>query len=532
MMRPFRLNKDPSRRAPTALLLLGALALLATLAFLIARLGDKGGQAESDSTRREKGTSTYHNRAVLPATPAEKKERGDEELSIRGNVYGMDGTLIPGATVVANTFEIAGNIMSTVGSTKSDERGGFRLVLREGMYQINANVEGRGPASVTARSGDTVSLLLPDSGVIEGHVRDERGEPVRHFAIDVIVALPGDAPAAPPVWSKTFDSPDGAFRVAELPVWSVVLRATAEGYAPAFTEELSLSPKAGTKNVEMTVARGCALSGKVKDKKGTPLSHVFVDAESRLVAGEVTELSMHAAAQGESALDGSFRLENVPKGTVIVRGYDGASAVSTTTVEVADCDKVAPVELVMTGGGSITGVARRGDGAPIPGAKLTLMSRPLGFVNTVSDKDGRFRFEDVPAGAVRLELAHKGHSTLSFVKVAEGEITQHDVTLFAEGKGEIRGRITASGKPLAGARLMIAASRPPKYEISIYNPVTDEDGNYQVTSVPPGGYLVNVISIPKGAGTQVKADEVVTVDMDVTPKPPPEHRKLPPESKE
>lgn len=531
MMRPFRSNKDPSRRAPTALLLLGAISLLATVAFLITRLGGNGGHPESDSTRREKGSSTYHNRAVLPATPAKQQERGDEELTIHGNVYGMDGTPIAGATVVANTFEIAGNIMSTVGSTKSDERGGFRLVVREGMYQLNANVEGHGPASVTARSGDTVSLMLPDSGVIEGHVRDERGEPVRHFAIDVLVALPGDAPAAPPVSSKTFDSPDGSFRVAELPVWSVVLRATAEGYAPAFTEELSLPPK-GTQSVDMTVARGCVLSGKVKNKKGTPLPHVFVDADARLAAGEVTELSMHAAAQGESELDGSFRLENVPKGTVILRGYDGANAVTTTSVEVTDCDKVAPVELVMTGGGGITGVARGSDGGPIPGAKLTLMSRSLGFVNTVSDKDGRFRFEDVPAGSARLELAHRGHSTLSFVKVAEGEVTQQDVTLFAEGKGAIRGRITASGKPLAGARLMIAASRPPTYEMSIYNPVTDEDGNYQVTSVPPGGYLVSVISIPSGRGTQIKADEAVTVDLDVTPKPRAEPRKPRPETNE
>jgi hypothetical protein len=499
MMRPFRLNHDSKRRTRTALLILGAISGLSILVLLVARLTGEGTHPETGTPREpEKGTSSYQNRAVLPAEPSDEGLRpGDAARAIRGNVYGMDGDPVSGATVVAKTFEIAGNIMSTVGSVRSDERGGFQLILPEGTYQLNVSAEGRGPASVTARSGDTVSVMLPDSGVIEGHVRDERGEPVRRFAIDVIIAMPGDAPASPPVWSKTFDNPDGSFRITELPIWDVVIRATAEGYAPAFSEELSLSPTAtATAKLEMTLARGCVLSGKVKDKKGTPLPRVFVDAESRIAEGQLTDLAMHAAAQGESEMDGSFRLPNVPKGTVIVRGYDGENAVTTTTVEISDCDKVAPVELVMSGGGSITGVARRGDGAPIAGAKLSLMSRSLGFVNTVSDKDGRYRFEDVPAGQVRIELSHQGHSTLSFVKITEGEVTQQDVTLFAEGKGEIRGRITASGKPIAGARLMIAASRQPNYDISVYNPVTQLPGEV----APAGGLPGQRHHRPEGEG--------------------------------
>src|SRR5262249_13074965 len=159
----------------------------------------------------------------------------------------------------------------------------------------NASADGHGPASVMARTGDTVSMMLPESGVVEGHVRDERGEPVRHFAVDVIIALAGGVPASPPVWSKTFDSTDGSFRLAQHPVWAVVIRATADGYAPAFSDQVSLNPKA-TAKLDMTLPRGCVLAGTVKDKKGTPLPRVFVDAESRLVEGELTELAMHAAA--------------------------------------------------------------------------------------------------------------------------------------------------------------------------------------------------------------------------------------------
>jgi hypothetical protein len=387
-------------------------------------------------------------------------------------------------------------------------------------------MKGYGPASVTARTGDTVSVMLPETGVIEGHVKDERGAPVQRFAIDVIIAVPGDAPASPPVWSKRFESVDGSFRIDELPVWQAVIRATAEGYAPAFTEQLSLAPKThGT--VDLTLARGCVLTGTVKDKSGTPLPKVFVDAESQLAAGELTDLAMHAAAQGQSDAAGSFRLENVPKGKVIVRGYDASNAVTTATVQIVDCEKVAPVELLMSPGGNITGVARGGDDKPLAFARLSLMSRSLGYVNVMSDKEGRYRFEDIPAGQARIELSYQGQSTLTFVKVTEGEDTTQDISLFAAGKGELRGRVTASGRPLAGARLMIASAHQPRYDLGVYNPVTDQDGNYQVSGLTPGAYLVTVLTIPKGKPAQIKGDESVTVDMDVTPKPP----KLAPERK-
>jgi len=42
---------------------------------------------------------------------------------------------------------------------------------------------------------------------------------------------------------------------------------------------------------------------------------------------------------------------------VMVRGYDGDYAVSTALVDVGACEKLAPVKLVMSRGGSIAGVA-------------------------------------------------------------------------------------------------------------------------------------------------------------------------------
>src|SRR4051812_34435905 len=172
MMRQTPSSKEPSRLSWRFWLALGALAALALAAFLLlrSRRQDASPPAHGVAT---KSTSAYENRSILGDREPSGGKAGAARPSISGNVYSMTtGELLPGATVVATSFELAGNIMSPVDSTKSDARGHFKVSLAEGTYQLNASMDGYGPGSVTAKSGDTVSIMLPDSGVIEGHVRD------------------------------------------------------------------------------------------------------------------------------------------------------------------------------------------------------------------------------------------------------------------------------------------------------------------------------------------------------------------------
>jgi hypothetical protein len=158
------------------------------------------------------------------SAPAEPGAR----LVIQGNVYGTNGETISGATIVADTFDQAGNIPSPVGDTKSDATGHFEIPLAEGTYQLNATMSGYGPSAITAQSGDTVSIVLPKSGVLQGHVKDSQGNPVQRFTIDLVSVVPGDAPAPPPIWSKSFEARDGYWKADALPAWPVMVRASAE----------------------------------------------------------------------------------------------------------------------------------------------------------------------------------------------------------------------------------------------------------------------------------------------------------------
>ncbi|KYG04740.1 hypothetical protein BE21_44970 [Sorangium cellulosum] len=511
-------------RSSGRLLLLALLAIaIAAAVLLLARPRAEetlsaGSEEAGGETRRS--PPTYRNRAVL-RSPGPSGSREPERPRIVGEVYDTDGNTLAGATVVATTFEVAGNIPSTARAVKSDERGRFELDLADGTYQLKADLPGYGPTNAVAHSGDTVSLVLSRSGVITGRVLDERREPVRRFTIDVLSAVPDDVPAPPPMYSQTFESPDGTFRIDQIPPWDVILKATAEEHAPGFSDMLSVE-HGQTGTVELALSRGCALSGRVEDAQGTPLPGVFVDAESRLGAGSLSEQAIQSAAdvqQTQTGDDGAFRLEHVPTGAIQVRAYDGSHAVTTLAMNLSDCGKVEPVKVVMAPGGSIRGVARREDGSPIPHAKITLLARSVGFVNVMADEEGSYRIDDLPAGMVRVELRDGSRATMVSVNVKEGKVVKRDISLLGEGTGEIRGRVTAGDKPLAGIRLLVTTNRGRKPGFERHTPVTDNDGNFRVPSLAAGNYLITVMATPVGQGAQVDEGGVTTVNLDVTPKP-------------
>ncbi|WP_437689513.1 carboxypeptidase regulatory-like domain-containing protein [Sorangium sp. So ce176] len=511
-------TRRPSRRPLWVALGLLTAALAGVVLFLLLRPGreEVAPGAKAPAAAGAEKRARYRNRALLRGAHEAPPEA---RPTISGHVYTTDGSTLADVTVVASAFEVAGNVLTTAGTAKSDEAGRFELTLPDGTYQLSASVEGYGTTSTTAHSGQTASLVLPKSGVIEGRVLDERGEPVRRFSIDVLSPVTEDDPAPPPLFSRVFESPDGSYRVAQLPSWPIILRATTAEHAPAFSPFVRVRP-GEVEKVDLTLPKGCTLTGRAVDPSGAPLPGVFVDAESLLAAGQMSNVALEAAAQAQSEDDGSFVLPNVPKGTIAVRGYDGANAVSTVNVDVAGCDDIAPVKLVMSRGGSIAGVARGADGAPLAGVRLTLLQRRIGFVNTMSDAEGRYRFDQIPSGPIRMTAQHGERTRLVDLEVEEGKETEQDVSLPPGGTSEIRGRVTAGGQPLPGVRLTLATPFADDNSIGLYSPVTAEDGSYRVSAISPGLYMISVESTIAGAGVQVKPGEVATVDLRVPDAPP------------
>jgi hypothetical protein len=506
----------PSRGALAVWIALGGLVVLAAVALLWLTRSHAPVAAAPRKAAHVVAKGTYRNRALLPGPTQDAPQA---QPTIMGNVYGTDGNPIVGATVTAATFDSTGNVPSTAGAVKSDEHGRFQLSLPAGTYQLNGAMTGYGPTSATAQTGDTVSLVLPKSGVLEGHITDTSGKPVRRFTIDIVSVVPGDAPAPPPVWSKTFNTEDGAFRADQVPAWPVIVRATADDHAPAISQPVNVH-SGDTRQVDLSMDEGCTLTGVVQDRKGSPLSGILVNAEERVTAGSMADPTAQASTQAQSDSDGSFTLEHVPTGTVLVRGYDGDYAVTTVTVKIMDCAKLPAVKMVMSAGGNVAGTARRADGSALPGARLSINDRSIGFVNVLSDREGHFHFDRMPGGPVRMELESDGQRVIRYVVIEDGKTVTQDMQLFGTGKGELRGRVTAGKKPLAGVRILVASNHGQEQGIGMYFPVTGADGSFKIDSIPEGNYLVSAMSTMAGTGVKVDAGEVANVELDASFMPP------------
>jgi hypothetical protein len=427
-------------------------------------------------------------------------------------VYDGEGKLLSGVSVVATTFDLAGNMPSPVGAARTDSSGQFVIPVAKGTYQITAALAGHGTTAALAQAGEPMSLVLYASGVIQGHVKDDRGQPVRRFTIDLVYVSPGDAPAPPPAWTKAFESEDGAYRIDEVPVWPVMVRAVADDRAPAFSPPLSVQP-GQKRDVDLSLGEGCTLTGKVVDKRGAPLPRVLVNAEERITSGSISDPAFQTATQAQSGDDGTFSLDHVPQGTLLVRGYDGDYAVTTATVKVGDCAKLSPVTLTMSAGGAVAGTVLRADGKPVPGALVTVTDRASGYVNTTTDAEGKFRLDALPPGNTRLEMEHQGQHVIRSVAVKDGETSQVDIALFAAGNGEIKGHLRAGDKPIAGARLLVASNH--EEGMAMYFLSTGADGSFDVPALPAGQYIVTALGARASSGLQVIEGQTTTLNLDI-----------------
>jgi protocatechuate 3,4-dioxygenase beta subunit len=210
--------------------------------------------------------------------------------------------------------------------------------------------------------------------------------------------------------------------------------------------------------------------GRVVDAEGEPLKDVRVrlfDAQPRLADDDA---SRRDTSTGD---DGKFEFEYVPAGTWSLgadysRGgsfmpWDSGASLpgraSRGGVVVKDGERTGSIELVLTTGSRLTGIARNPAGAPLPGVDVFAFGAD-GHVLTVKgkrcDNSGRYEIEDAPAGRVLL-YAHTmtGAGTASVDVRSEGE-TVCDVTLGPAGDLDVSVH-DASGAPTWAALELVDA---------------------------------------------------------------------------
>ncbi|MCK5942400.1 MAG: carboxypeptidase regulatory-like domain-containing protein, partial [Planctomycetes bacterium] len=206
--------------------------------------------------------------------------------------------------------------------------------------------------------------------------------------------------------------------------------------------------------------------------------------------------------------DGSFEITGLPPGRLFLDGRsDGWFVRTATPARVARGEMVEGLELRASPGGRLRGIVLGADGAPAPGANVSvrpglnaflgqITDRQYRWLDTVTDDQGRFDIPGVPEGngytvsvtapSIALEEVHG-------VGVTAGQVTT--LTVQAHQGAIVAGRVLdPDGEPLAGASvamIYLDISRVLFSADGRAEPlVTDADGRFRMEHVAAGRVAV------------------------------------------
>lgn len=359
---------------------------------------------------------------------------------------------------------------------------------------------------------------------------------------------------------------DGRALLRGLPKRSRQLEVTHVGYL-----EQSVTLDAEQTTVTVELAKGPIIWGQVTTKHdGQPVTEFKVDV------GRSEDLSVLRGAEAAAAVsvedvEGLYAIVGLTEThigyTVVSEGHAHARR------KLRDLES-GPVrediELVLQV--PFAGRVVDGDGEPVAGARVRIMSRGENSVESVllsgfserpragrptarrtaqTDNEGRFSVVGIEPGETTLTVSHReyvpfGPETMTFVS---GEpVDGYEITL--QKGGVLRGLVRdAAGEPLSGATVSMRRRRPEGESAArrmadgsmlrsnlrrdMKDERTDAEGRYEIVGIPPGDFVVRATqpTVAAGAGSfmtivgfgaeeggepvMFTGDEVVTLDLNI-----------------
>jgi uncharacterized GH25 family protein len=389
-------------------------------------------------------------------------------------------------------------------SAPVDAKGNFTLgPLAPGSYNLNANrpnyeIPGA-TVSLTAGQSQSKAMFGTQLARVSGIVIDEDKRPVaaariaaqRAGRVDPMMMLVNRQS----IGRVSFSGPDGHFvaRVIELDS-DVHINAIKKGYPATKSSVMRLTAGEKKSGVTLVIPRGIALTGRVTDKNGKPLSGVSVDpaaSESdNPFGGQIRRAVMrNNSARDEDAVttgnDGTFTIRLKEGKYDITFKRDGFSAKTLRAQNVAAGEK--PVEVVLEPGVEISGRVVRG-GAGVEGVNVNILS-PDASGSAVTGPDGSFSITDLTPGQMML-MANKPDAMIQEMRPVTAPA--RDLLIEVPVGGRITGHVVdrATHRPITSFQAGISTSRggggmmvmtPP-----ITKPFTSDDGSFTLENIKPG----------------------------------------------
>ncbi|HYR27835.1 MAG TPA: carboxypeptidase regulatory-like domain-containing protein, partial [Thermoanaerobaculia bacterium] len=425
-------------------------------------------------------------------------------------------TKLPVAGAFVGAAQRTGRMMAlpSIG-TLTDAKGNFSMQVAPGTYTIAASHPGydfREPLEVGFASGQQQAreLSMPPLARVSGAVSGDDGKPVAAVRLTPEMATTEMFNLGPGVRALrdniAVSGPDGRFSMRVSGDLDLRLKAAKRGLPEAKSEAFRIAAGERKSGVVVTIPSGIAVSGRVVDKDGKPLSGVAVTAaEAQAGRGGgmmVRSVVMIGGPQQEedavrTGSDGAFTLR-VKEGTYDFAFKREGYASRTLRGLAISPSQNDPLEATLDPAVEITGrVVRNGSG--VEGVMINTFGEGGAGPSTTTGPDGSFTLGGLTPGDVRASV-RKEADFISEMRMMTAP--GRDVTIEIPSGVRVSGRIVdkATRKPLNTFSAGVSQSRsgggmvmmgPPQLK-----PFTSDDGTFVLDNIPTGA--VNLIAQAPG----------------------------------
>jgi protocatechuate 3,4-dioxygenase beta subunit len=317
------------------------------------------GYVDSSSRRGETGW-------IVPADESTITIRLPRGLSVAGRVLGPGGAPAPGTQVQAQVRTTSRNGWSISGlqSVQTDDTGSFRIDgLPEGRITLDAFQRDRSPP--------WVGLLEVDAGALDVVLQLE--EDTRHVVLKILGPDGEPIPRAlveyPPMAPQ--EARNGRFEIESMHLahWSAEVVVSdardAQGNPLGLAPARLTIPRGKGGEIEVRLARGSVIAGRVLDEQGNPIPGTLVQAATGVPSRWGREEQPSGIRTGE---DGTFRVGPLGDGPHVLTVAPPEPFVAPAPQRVVAGSE--DLRIVLRRGVSALVTVLDGDGRPVPGAAV------------------------------------------------------------------------------------------------------------------------------------------------------------------
>jgi len=426
--------------------------------------------------------------------------------ALEGLVVDGDGEPVAGAEIwLASTRPVEDVETSPVvpfvegPAARSDANGRFRMESVGAARRIGARAAGFAPSlphhlAHRRASGETLHVTIPlerPGARLSGTVLDPRGAPLEGVLVLVDADLEFSDELRLPSFAVRTDAA-GAFAFEGLARAEAYVSVRAAGREPWRTSvDLAREPDA---RVEVRLASGVRVHGRVTGERGEPLAGLLVAATERRRLGS-SDLQLALATR--TAADGSFELCGVPSGSAWLT-IDGGPHGSFLEPLLGASGASVRRDVRLEPGSAIRGRVLDAAGAGVEGCSVRAApQRDWRWRSATTDGDGRFVLPGCEEQTHRLQVVEDGLAVLRRECAPGGA----DLVLRLADAERPSARLTgtlcdADGRPVRVVG--VAATETSTGRARTVRAEGREDGSFSTRGIAPGSYTLALESAGQG----------------------------------